>query len=94
MKLILAWSLLLAQCSVAAQNPTLQNQAVVHVYRYKEYQGMGVSPSVFMDETELARTVNGRRFVVLVTPGKHRFLSNDKQAGAFLDCQAAVLHQN
>lgn len=57
------------------------SQATVYVYRYKQFVGSALSPSVYCDETELARMENGRFFVVKLAPGKHVFRSNDKQAG-------------
>lgn len=59
----------------------------VYVYRYKQYVGGGLSPSVYCDETELARMENGRFFVVKLAPGKHTFRSNDKQSGVEQDLQ-------
>jgi hypothetical protein len=34
------------------------------VYRYKQFVGSALSPSVWCDETELARMENGRYFTV------------------------------
>jgi len=61
------------------------SQATVYVYRYKQFQGSALSPSVYCDETELARMDNGRFFVVKLAPGKHVFRSNDKQSGIDAD---------
>lgn len=55
--------------------------ATVYFYRYKQYVGSALSPSVYCDEGELARMENGRYFVAKVAPGKHAFRSNDKQSG-------------
>ena len=68
----------------AENNSTDQNkdsQASVYVYRYKQFVGSALSPSVYCDDTELARMDNGKFFVAKFTPGKHVFRSNDKQAG-------------
>ena len=48
-------------------------QATVYVYRYKQFVGSALSPSVWCDETELARMENGRYFTVKIDPGKHTF---------------------
>ena len=61
------------------------SQATVYVYRYKQFQGSALSPSVYCDETELARMDNGKFFVVKLAPGKHVFRSNDKQSGIDAD---------
>jgi hypothetical protein len=64
------------------------SKATVFVYRYKQFVGSALAPSVYCDETELARMENGRYFTVKVDPGKHTFYSNDKQSGMELDSKA------
>ena len=80
-----------------AQEPTSDSQkttdakaskATVYVYRYKQFVGGALAPSVYCDETELARMENGRYFTVRLDPGKHNFRSNDKQSGTELDMKA------
>ncbi len=61
------------------------SKAIVYVYRYKKFVGGALAPSVYCDETELARMENGRYFTVKLDPGKHNFRSNDKQSGTELD---------
>ncbi len=60
-------------------------QATVYIYRYKQFVGSALSPSVYCDENELARMDNGKFFVAKLAPGKHVFRSNDKQAGIDTD---------
>jgi len=55
------------------------------VYRYKQFVGSALAPSVYCDEVQLARMENGRYFAVNVDPGQHTFRSNDKQSGIQLD---------
>ncbi len=74
------------EVSSAAQGTN--SQATVYVYRYKQFVGKALSPSVYCDDTELARMENGRYFVVTLAPGKYLFHSNDKQAGIALDLKA------
>ncbi len=62
--------------------------ATVYVYRYKQFVGSALAPSVWCDETELARMENGRYFTVKLDPAKHNFRSNDKQSGLELDMKA------
>ena len=64
------------------------SKASVYVYRYKQFAGSALAPSVFCDEIELARMENGRYFTVKLDPGKHNFRSNDKQSGTELDMKA------
>src|ERR1022692_1708781 len=59
----------------------------VFVYRYKQFYGSAISPSVYCDEVQMARMENGRYFVVTLPPGKHEFRSNDKQSGMELDAK-------
>ena len=65
------------------QQVTSSNDSAVTVYfyRYKQYVGSALSPSVYCDEGELARMENGRFFTAKLKPGKHVFRSNDKQSG-------------
>ncbi len=69
----------------APTSQTKDSQAIVHVYRYKQFVGSAISPSVFCDGNELARIDNGKFFTVKLAPGKHVFTSNDKQAGIDVD---------
>jgi hypothetical protein len=64
------------------------SKATVYIYRYKQFVGSALAPSVYCDETELARAENGRYFAVKLDPGKHNFRSNDKQSGTELDVKA------
>ena len=64
------------------------SKATVYVYRYKQFVGSALSPSVFCDGNQLARIENGRYFAVKVDPGKHTFTSNDKQSGIDLEIKA------
>jgi len=59
-------------------------KATVYVYRYKQFVGAALSPSVYCDDVQLARMENGRYFTTTVEPGKHIFRSNDEQSGIVL----------
>jgi hypothetical protein len=61
------------------------DQATVYFYRYKQYAGSALKPSVYCDEVQVARMDNGRYFTLKLDPGKHTFRSNDKQSGAEVD---------
>ena len=63
-------------------------KATLYVYRYKQFVGSALEPSVFCDDVQLARMTNGRYFTVKVDAGKHTFHSNDKQSGIELDMKA------
>lgn len=60
-------------------------QVTVYIYRYKQFVGSALAPSVFCDDIELARMTNGRFFAAKLAAGKHVFNSNDKQAGIDVD---------
>ena len=73
------------EASAPQTPPAKQSKGTVYVYRYKQFVGSALAPSVYCDEAQLARMDNGRYFAVAVEPGKHTFYSNDKQAGLALD---------
>jgi len=89
-------SLLLLTLFAGAQEPAgtaptkdqSDTKATVYVYRYKQFTGSALAPSVYCDEAELAKMENGRYFAVRIDPGKHIFHSNDKQAGIELNAEA------
>lgn len=78
----------------AAQEPATpavdktDTKATVYVYRYKQFVGSALTPSVYCDDAELAKMENGRYFTLRLDPGKHAFHSNDKQSGIDLDAKA------
>lgn len=78
----------IAEEPASPQTEPGQSKATLYVYRYKQFVGKALSPSVYCDEAELARMVNGRYFTVKLDPGKHSFRSNDKQSGIDLDMKA------
>lgn len=57
----------------------------VNVYRYKQYMGKGLRPSIYVDEKDAARLQDGRYVVLQLTAGKHTFRSNDAQSQVELD---------
>jgi hypothetical protein len=65
--------------------PVSTDMATVYFYRYKQFVGGGLEPSVYCDEVQLARMDNGRFFAIKLAPGRHAFRSNDKQSGVELE---------
>jgi hypothetical protein len=59
--------------------------AVVYVYRPDKLMGKALEPSVFVDETEVARMDNGRYFTVRLKPGKHMVHMTSKKKGFAID---------
>ena len=84
---VLLFILALIPVCIQAQEPLTPKQqtSVVYVYRYKQFVGSALAPSVYCDEVQLARMDNGRYFAVNIDPGQHTFRSNDKQSGIQLD---------
>jgi len=75
-------------CAATSLPLAAQNTATVHFYRYKQYDGAALNPSVYCDGVEVTRIPNGRFFTTQVPAGVHTFTSNDKQAGAQLTLEA------
>jgi hypothetical protein len=66
--------------------PKLSSQSArVNVYRYKQYMGNALRPSIYCDDKDLARLQDGRYVVLALEPGTHTFRSNDKQSQIELD---------
>jgi len=57
----------------------------VNIYRYKQAMGMGIRPSLFCDDKDIARLQSGRYVVLALEPGKHIFRSNDAQSRIEID---------
>ena len=70
------------------QPASAQSKASVYIYRYKQFVGGALAPSVYCDGIQLARMENGRYFAVRVDPGNHTFRSNDPQSDVALDVKA------
>jgi hypothetical protein len=68
-----------------AEPDAKQSKSTVYIYRYKQFVGSALSPSVYCDEVQLARMENGRYFEATVDPGQHTFRSNDAQSGVQLE---------
>lgn len=59
--------------------------ATVFIYRPNKWPGRALEPSVFVDETELARMDNGRYFAIKLKPGKHIIRLTDDKKGYAID---------
>src|SRR6266704_601271 len=62
--------------------------AHLRVYRQRRYAGSALAPSVFVDEKQVARVGNGRRFGLKLTPGTHTIKSDDKASAISLEAKA------
>jgi hypothetical protein len=66
--------------AVTAQETLKSAKVRVNIYRYKQFIGKALRPSIYCDGTDVARLQSGRSIVLALTPGKHTFRSNDKQS--------------
>jgi len=78
-------STLVAVAMEPSASATNSAEATVFIYRPKKIVGSALEPSVFVDETELARMDNGRYFAIKVKPGKHIIRMTDDKKGYALD---------
>ena len=61
------------------------NTSTVYFYRYKQFSGSALKPSIFCDGVELLRMQNGRFFEMHIPAGEHTCYANDKQAGVIMN---------
>ena len=59
--------------------------AIVYIYRPGKMAGKALEPSVFVDDTELARMDNGRYFALKLKSGKHIIHMTDDKKGYAID---------
>ncbi len=59
--------------------------AKVAVYRYGQYAGKAIRPSIVIDGKDIARIQSGKYILLAVKPGKHVFASSDSQSQVELD---------
>ena len=78
-------STLVAVAMETATDPANLEDVTVYIYRPKKMVGRALEPSVFVDETELARMDNGRYFAIKLKPGKHIVRMTDDKKGYALD---------
>lgn len=73
--------------AVVPATPTAANtaDAIVYIYRPNKMMGKALEPSVFVDDTELARMDNGRYFALRLKPGKHLVHMTSEKKGYAID---------
>jgi len=81
-----------APTTVAAPAPpaaaSTRTTATIHFYRYKQFQGSALRPSVYCDGNDKGRLSSGHYLDVKVPAGSHSFSADDKQAGAVILTEA------
>jgi len=75
--------------SLCGHAQDVSTTATVHFYRYKQFEGSALKPSIYCDGVELIRMQNGRFFDMQLPLGEHTCYANDKQAGAIVKFEAA-----
>jgi hypothetical protein len=86
--LLTSLSALAQDTTNAVSADTKELTAKVYIYRYKQFVGGALAPSVYCDDVQLARMDNGRYFMVMIPAGKHTFRSNDAQSGMDLNLKS------
>ena len=73
--------------ALAAQEPAKPagEEVRVNIYRYKQFVGKGLRPSIYCDDKDVVRLQSGRYVTLALAPGQHTFRSNDKQSQIELD---------
>jgi len=61
--------------------------ATICFYRPHRFQGSALKPSIYVDDSQVARLKNGESVSVTVPAGQHRVYSNDKSTGIDLDAK-------
>lgn len=69
------------------QGKSKESMAVVLISRLKDFGTRNYRPSVYVDDTELARAQNGRYLVARVGAGKHTFRAEDPAYAVEMDLQ-------
>ena len=64
------------------------SQALVYVYRKKNFGTRNMQPSVYADGVEIARMDDGKYFIIKLAPGKHTIEVNKGHSGAEVDMKA------
>jgi hypothetical protein len=70
--------------NAAANSSAIQ----LHVYRQKRGMNSTFMPSIFVDDTQIARVSNGSHLTIKLTPGSHNIRSDDKSSAISLDAKA------
>lgn len=77
-----------ATASSAQSESNAADGGYLRVYRQRRYAGSALAPSIYLDDTQIARVGNGRRVAIRLTPGPHTIRSDDKSSAISLDVKA------
>lgn len=81
-----------SQSSVFASNPavvktslgTASNTAILHLYRFHQFGGLGLKTNIDIDGKKAAQIENGQAIRMLIAPGKHNITASARKAKADL----------
>jgi hypothetical protein len=88
-----------SQGSVAASNPapvrtaveTVSNTAILHLYRFHQFAGLGLKTDIEIDGKKATQVANGQAIRMLVAPGKHNITASARKAKADLPIYDLVM---
>ncbi len=81
-----------SQSSAFASNPavvrtavgTTSNTAILHLYRFHQFGGLGLKTNIEIDGKKATQIENGQAIRILVAPGKHNITASARKAKADL----------
>jgi hypothetical protein len=81
-----------SQSSVFASNPavvktavgTASNTAILHLYRFHQFGGLGLKTNIDIDGKKATQIENGQAIRMLIAPGKHNITASARKAKADL----------
>src|SRR5579872_6312342 len=67
-------------------------KALLVVYRPQRFYGSALKPTIFLDDSKIAKMRNGREFAIPISPGKHAIHSNQKNSGLEFEAEAGRVY--
>ena len=92
-------ALQVSQSSVFASNPasvgtavaTVPNVAILHLYRFHQFAGLGLKTNIDIDGKKATQIANGQAIRLLIAPGKHNITASARKAKADLPIYDLVM---
>jgi hypothetical protein len=87
-----------SQSPVLASNPatvdtaaTVSNTAILHLYRFHQFSGMGLKTNIDIDGKQITQIANGQTIRLLIAPGKYNITASARKAKADLPIYDLVM---
>jgi hypothetical protein len=87
-----------SQSSALASNPatvdtaaTVSNTAILHLYRFHQFSGMGLKTNIDIDGKQITQIANGQAIRLLIAPGKYNITASARKAKADLPIYDLVM---